>query len=107
QAAARVAGLDRPDRGVRRNEVLCHAGTPKAGSCKLSGSCESSCNVISDLAGRRETRRARKKPQGVDFPGASEFPRTFGDVVGRCGGGEEEDRTPDLRIANPALSHLS
>ena len=25
----------------------------------------------------------------------------------RCGGGEEEDRTPDLRIANATLSQLS
>jgi hypothetical protein len=32
---------------------------------------------------------------------------TFADLGGRCIGGAEGDRTPDLRIANATLSQLS
>ena len=51
----------------------------------------------------------------MTFPGRTykEKPRiytwleNFLDFVGLSVGGEEEDRTPDLRIANAALSQLS
>ena len=33
--------------------------------------------------------------------------QTVSVLVGCCDGGEEEDRTPDLRIANATLSQLS
>ena len=40
------------------------------------------------------------------FPEESGDPRRF-PVIWRINGGAEEDRTPDLRIANATLSQLS
>ena len=43
----------------------------------------------------------------IKKPALSRVLRTTVDGVKRVVGGEEEDRTPDLRIANAALSQLS
>ena len=51
--------------------------------------------------------RTTKKPWSVDSQGLFLVCRTLADRLNRCDGGEEEDRTPDLRIANATLSQLS
>ena len=64
-------------------------------------------NLAAKVGGSKEGQcRRRGKCCGAN----AKLVRTFGgwrDVEGCCDGGAEEDRTPDLRIANATLSQLS
>ena len=55
----------------------------------------------------RDDRGQEKSPRALILKGFLIFPRRLGTVLDLSGGGEEEDRTPDLRIANATLSQLS
>ena len=48
-----------------------------------------------------------KSPRALILKGFLIFPGLLGTLLDYPDGGEEEDRTPDLRIANAALSQLS
>jgi hypothetical protein len=48
-----------------------------------------------------------KSPRVLIFKGFLIFPGLLGTLLDYPDGGEEEDRTPDLRIANATLSQLS
>jgi hypothetical protein len=49
----------------------------------------------------------KKSPRELILKGFSIFPGRLGTLLDYPDGGEEEDRTPDLRIANATLSQLS
>lgn len=54
-------------------------------------------SIVVDVPGQETNEKARM---------ARAF-RTYLDLLGHLDGGDEEDRTPDLRIANATLSQLS
>jgi hypothetical protein len=60
-----------------------------------------------DVNGRARILTATKNPASLALTGFHETFRTFSNFVGCIFGGAEEDRTPDLRIANATLSQLS
>ena len=49
----------------------------------------------------------KKSPRALILKGFLDFPGLSGTLLDDPNGGEEEDRTPDLRIANATLSQLS
>ena len=60
--------------------------------------------MSTDPGARAQTRKIR---EALFLHGFSGFPWIISDFFGQRSGGVEEDRTPDLRIANAALSQLS
>lgn len=74
---------------------------------RSSSCCTRYRKVNSDRRGDLAATRVTKKPLSVDSQGLLWLPGTVCDRLEWSVGGEEEDRTPDLRIANAALSQLS
>jgi hypothetical protein len=54
-----------------------------------------------------DVRGQEKSPRALILKGFFIFPGLPGTLLDLPDGGEEEDRTPDLRIANATLSQLS
>ena len=62
--------------------------------------------MISDLSSW-DVSGQEKSPRALILKGFVIFPGLLGTLLDLPDGGEEEDRTPDLRIANATLSQLS
>lgn len=87
---ASVSGIREPGWGILllQDDPLPPKSSPLGGSCQ---------QILSDIA------RNKKPAEPFSYAGFMTFSYNFRHVLG----GAEEDRTPDLRIANATLSQLS
>jgi hypothetical protein len=107
QASPRVVELDRLDRQARENEMSAvqELQAPWYASFEFLHQflqCDLRfVGILRDVFGQEKSPRALILKGFLIFPASLEILRDY------PGGGEEEDRTPDLRIANATLSQLS